>query len=139
MKPHTGFKIAKEEMFLSDYSGQARVGCAIFYKGALLARGHNSDKTSPLQERYNTYRYKDSGNRYLPAKNHAELAALKKIRWLDIDFSLVDIFVYRELKDGKIAMARPCPSCMAFLKKMGVKTIYYTTPDGYSKERIDRI
>lgn len=129
------FKVAKEEMKLSDYSGQAAIGCAVYYKGTLLAKGHNSDKTSPVQEKYNIYRYHSKG-RYLPAKNHAEIAALKKIRWLDIDFSQIEIYTYRELKNGQIAMSRPCPSCMAFIKKLGIKKINYTTSDGYAQEKL---
>lgn len=134
--PDTKFKPARQEMFLSDYSGAARVGCAVYYKGSLLAKAHNSDKTSLLQERYNRYRYKDCGTRYLPAKNHAELAALKKIRYLDIDFSRVEVYIYRELKNGSLAMTRPCESCMAFLKKMGIKVIHYTTDDGFATEKL---
>ena len=127
---YSHFKIAREESLLADYSGPAQIGCAVYYKGTLLAKGHNSDKTSPLQEKYNRYRYKDCGNRYLPAKTHAEVAALKKIRWLDIDFSLVEVYIYRELKDG------PCRSCLEFIKDMGIKTIYYTTSDGFVKEKL---
>ena len=39
----------------------------------------------------------------------------------DIDFHNLKLFVYRELKDGSIAMARPCPSCMALIKDLGIK------------------
>ena len=130
------FNAAKEEAAHSDYSGSANVGCVIYYKGALIARGHNSNKTSPVQAKFNTYRYKNCGNRYLPAKNHAEITALKKIRWLDIDFSKIEVYTYRELKNGKIAMSRPCPSCMAFIKQLGVRKIFYTTEDGFAEERL---
>lgn len=130
------FKAAKEEMRHSDYSGLAKVGCVIYYKGALIAKGHNSDKTSPEQEKFNKYRYKNTGNNYLPAKNHAEIAALKKIKWLDIDFSKVEVYTYRELKNGKPALSRPCPSCMAFIKELGIKKINYTTKDGFAEEKL---
>ena len=80
-------------MARADYSGPARVGCAVYYKGALLAKGHNSNKTSPLQKQLNSYRFENCNT---PAKTHAELSALKKIRWLDIDFSKVEVYTYRE-------------------------------------------
>ena len=35
-------------------------------------------------------------------------------------------------------MARPCPSCMAAIKDLGIKNIYYTTNDGYSYERLEK-
>lgn len=127
------FKVAHDEMNKSDYSGSARVGCAVYYKGSLLARGHNTDKTSPLQKQYNRYRFPENDT---PSKNHAELAALKKIRYLDIDFSQVEVYTYREWKNGRLAESRPCPSCMAFIKKLGIKNIKYTTRDGFAEEKL---
>ena len=64
------------------------------------------------------------------------LAALKKIRWLDIDFGQVEVYTYRELKDGSLSLSRPCESCLAFMKQLGIKRICYTTPDGYAEERL---
>ena len=127
------FKKAKEEMMRADYSGPARIGCAVYYKGALIAKGHNSNKTCPLQKKYNKYRYENCNT---PDKTHAELMALKKIRWLDIDFSLVEVYTYRELKNGKPSMSRPCESCIEFIKQLGIKRICYTTPDGFAEERL---
>lgn len=33
-------------------------------------------------------------------------------------------------------MARPCPSCMAAIKDIGISHIYYTTNDGYAYEKL---
>lgn len=130
------FRMARACSFQSDYCGSARIGCIAVYKGSVLAKGFNSDKTHTIQSRYNVMRYKDMGNRYLPSKIHGELAVLQKIKYLDIDFSRVHIYVYRELKDGTMAMARPCPACMAAIKQMGIKHIHYTTECGFAAERI---
>ena len=55
----------------------------------------------------------------------------------DINWSNVSIYTYRELKDGTIACSRPCPACMALIKKLGIKTIYYTDECGnFVKEKI---
>ena len=62
--------------------------------------------------------------------------SLQKIQYLDIDFSKVHIYVYRETKDGKLANANPCPSCRAALKKFSIRNIHYTTADGYCFERL---
>ena len=35
-------------------------------------------------------------------------------------------------------MARPCPSCMAAIRDLGIRDIYYTTNDGYVCERLER-
>lgn len=128
------FKIAREVSKLADYNGNAKLGCIAVYKGAVLAKGFNSDKTHTAQEIWNCKRYKNCGNRYLPSRVHAELSALQKIKYLDIDFSKVHIYVYRELKSGEIAMARPCASCQAYIKAMGIKHIHYTTECGYAAE-----
>lgn len=132
------FKHARKCSLEADYTGgsQARIGCVITYHGTILAKGHNSDTTHSLQERFNHHRYKDVGARYLPSKVHAEISALSKIRYLDIDFSKVEIYTYRELRNGKIAKSRPCEACMAAIKKMGIKKICYTTEDGYAKETL---
>ena len=74
----------------------------------------------------------------MPAKIHSELACLQKIKYLDIDFSKVHVYVYRETKSGDLAMARPCPSCLAAIKELGIKYIHYTTESGYATEKIVR-
>lgn len=130
------FKVARECSLQSDYCGNAHLGCIVVYKGSVLAKGFNTNKTHTIQDRYNVCRYKSSGNRYLPAKCHAELGALNKVRWLDIDFSKVRVYVYRELKNGALAMARPCSSCLTAIKQMGIRYIYYTSDCGYCYERI---
>ena len=131
------FRMARAVSLQSDYCGSARIGCIAVYKGSVLAKGFNTDKTHTIQSRYNVMRYKNSGNRYLPPKAHAELTVAQKIKYLDIDFARVHIYVYRELKDGTLAMSRPCPACYAALKQMGIKHIHYTTDqNSYCHERI---
>ena len=55
---------------------------------------------------------------------HAEIRAVQNSNKEDL--SGCTIFVYRGLKNGKPAMARPCEHCMEFLKSRGLKRIYYT-------------
>lgn len=134
------FNLAREESFQSDYTSNcssARIGCVVSYKGTVLAKGHNSNKTHPAQAKFNKWRYDDSQERrYLPSKVHAEQQALAKIRFLDIDFSKVVIYVYREMKNGHLAMSRPCPACRARLWSMGIRKIKYTTDNGYASEEL---
>lgn len=133
------FKIARECSLMSDYTSNcssARIGCVISYKGSILAKGYNSNKTHTTQAKYNVWRYKDKSNNYLPQKIHAELSALVKIQYLDIDFSKVRIYIYRETRNGELAMARPCPACLARIKELGIKYISYTTDSGYASERL---
>lgn len=34
-------------------------------------------------------------------------------------------------------LARPCPACMAMIKNLGIKKIYYTTDDGFAFEQLE--
>ena len=62
---------------------------------------------------------------------------ISKIRYLDINFAEVEIYVYRETKSGKRAMARPCAACTKALKDLGIKKICYTTDDGFCEEKFE--
>ena len=42
---------------------------------------------------------------------------------------------YREYKNGMLGPSRPCPSCMALMRELGIKKICYTT---YIKKRGNR-
>lgn len=132
------FEMAKECAEESDFSGasKAKIGCVAVYKGTIIAKGFNTMKTSPTQKQYNKRRFNTDTNHYYPSFNHAETMIYKKIRYLDIDFSKVKIYLFRSLRNGSIAMSRPCPSCFAMLRDLGIKEIYYTTPDGFAHETI---
>lgn len=130
------FKLAREVSFDATYCGSARIGAIAVYKGSVLAKGCNSDKTHTAQAHFNVHRFKESGNKYLPSKLHAEITVLQKIKYLDIDFSRVHIYIYRELKNGKIAMARPCEACMAAICDLGIRYIHYSTDCGFAYEKL---
>lgn len=132
------FKFAREASKKSDYTGSSSspaIGAVAVRNKSIVAEAWNTNRTSPLQARYNVYRYH---NDTTPPKCHAESALLQKLRWKcgdNLDWSKIDIYIYRELKDGRLAMSRPCPSCLMMLKTFGVKRIFYTTEDGFVEER----
>ena len=131
------FKEAKKESFLSDYDGQHLGAVAVYGDKIILAKAHNSNKTNTTQYFYNRYRIEQKSNiMSKPPRSHAEVNLLRKIRFLDIDFSRVSVYIYRELKNGELGMARCCPACMAALKSLGIKKICYTTDDGYACEHL---
>ena len=130
------FSLARECSLRANYCGSARIGCIAVYRGTVLAKGWNSDKTHTAQAKYNRYRFKDCGNKYLPSKLHAEITVLQKIKYLDIDFSRLHLYIYREWKDGTIAIARPCEACMAAIRAMGIRHIHYTTDCGFAYEKL---
>ena len=129
------FKAAREISLESDYcDGRVKVGCVIVYKGTVLAKACNSDKTHPAQDKYNAYRFDKRPHLYTPSKGHAEVLAVSRIKYLDIDFSKVHVFVYRELKTGELGLCRPCNACLAAIRELGIKHIHYTTYDGFCHE-----
>ena len=75
--------------------------------------------------------------KYDPHKTmHAEMSAVfKALKREDIGGST--IVVYRETKDGQMAMSRPCSVCMKILKSVGVKSAIYTSTDGIVQEFLE--
>lgn len=126
------FKAAKAISELSDHY-RYKVGAVVVMNHRIISSGHNSDsKTHPLQKKYNKYRFTDEGEH----KQHAELSALLPLIKARVDLSNATIFTYREHKNNRIAMSRPCKSCLQLIKDLGIKKICYTTEDGYAYEQI---
>lgn len=126
------FQKAHQIATISDYK-KTHVGCVAVYQGQVIGLGCNCNKTHPVQKKYNRYR-KDL---MLP-KLHAEISCLNQIKHLDINFSKVKLYIYRIRKDQPSGMARPCPSCMAAIRDLGVRNIFYTTNDGYAHEKLEK-
>ena len=129
------FDKARSIANLSDYH-KIHMGCVAVYQGNIIGIGCNCNKTHPIQKKYNRYRIHK--NSLLP-KLHAEINCLNQIRHLDINFSKVKLYIYRIRRDQDFGLSRPCPSCMAAIKDLGISKIYYTTNDGYVFEQINKV
>lgn len=129
------FSKARQVAEISDYA-KTHVGCVAIYQGNIIALGCNSNKTHPMQNYYNRYRMHPQQN-YYSAKLHAEISCLNSIRGMDINFSKVKLYIYRTRIDQEFGLARPCPSCMAAIKDLGIRHIYYTSNDGFVYEEIN--
>lgn len=130
------FIYAKNIAEYSDFT-KVHVGCVAIYKGKIIGEGYNSNKTHPVQGKYNRYRNtcnQDTSN--LLPKLHAEIMCINSIKDKDINWRKVKIFVYRIRNDRPFGIARPCPACMNALKDLGICDIYYTTDAGYAHEKI---
>lgn len=128
------FDKARQVATVSDFY-KIHIGCVAVYKGNIIGIGCNCNKTHPIQKKYN--RYRKQSNSMLP-KLHAEINCINQIRNLDINFSKVYLYIYRIRRDQPFGMSRPCPSCMAAIKDLGIRNIYYTTNDGYAYEQLDK-
>lgn len=128
------FDKARQVAAISDYQ-KYHIGCVAVYQGQVIGLGFNCNKTHPTQKFYN--KYGNPSESMLP-KLHAEISCLNQLKGLNINFSKVKLYIYRIRKDQHFGLARPCPSCMAAIKDLGVREIYYTTNDGYSYERLEK-
>lgn len=126
------FDKARQVAAISDFN-KFHIGCVAVYQGQIIGLGCNCNKTHPTQKFYN--RYRKHSETMLP-KLHAEINCLNQIKHLDINFSKVKLYIYRIRKDQPFGLSRPCPSCMAAIKDLGIREIYYTTNDGYSYEKL---
>ena len=104
-----------------------KIGCVVIYKGRVISEGYNIKKTHPLQLKYDKERPDlEEGSPNIHSM-HAEINALVKIKDMDIDWSKVEIYIYRITKRMPFGLAKPCPSCTAFIKDLGIKKIHYTS------------
>ena len=128
------FDKARQVATISDYN-KTHIGCVAVLQGQVIGLGCNCNKTHPTQKYYN--RYRKPSDSMLP-KLHAEISCINQIKNQNINFSKVRLYIYRIRKDQPFGLSRPCPSCMAAIRDLGIRDIYYTTNDGYSYERLEK-
>ena len=138
----TDFKYFNKARYIamaSDFK-KIHVGCIAVYKGTIIAVGFNTNKTHPVQKYYNQFRKPEGDDISMVSepKLHAEINCLNQLKHLNINFSKVKLYIYRIRNDQPFGMARPCPSCMAAIKDLGIRDIYYTTNDGNVNEKIEK-
>lgn len=134
------FRLAKNVSELSDYSKKnIHIGAVLVYKNKVISVGYNTDKTSPIQKKYNKYRITDDrvyNNEKQSSCIHAEMKTLIDTRDMDINWNKANMFIYRE-SNGYMRNCYPCQACMRAIKDRGIKNIFYTNENGYNYERIE--
>lgn len=125
------FKAAKAISTLSDH--KQKIGCVVVNQHRIVSSASNSNtKCHKVQAILDKKRYGCE----CPGKVHSEVAALIPLINSGVDLSRASIFVYRQHKNGTIALARPCPSCYELIKSCGIRKMYFTTESGYKMERL---
>lgn len=125
------FRMAKNASELSDFP-RVKIGAIVVNKHRVISSGYNSfARRHKLQVKYNRERFDGPSAGCV----HAEMAALIPLINKE-DLSRASLYVYRELQNGSFGMCRPCKACMALIKNLGIRKIYYTTYDGYAEECI---
>lgn len=100
--------------------------------GAVLVKGGRVISTG-----YNQLRYTSSKTpRRHEQSLHAEQACILRAPH-NTDFKGSILFISRVTKDGKHALAKPCPFCTALLKSLSIKKVVYTTgPTSFTMENL---
>jgi len=133
------FNIAKA-VSKSSENKRIKIGAVLIRNKDILAASANLTKSHPIQYSLNPLRFDD----YHTPKDldtcrhnlHAEMECIIKSK--EFDLTGAHIYVYREGHAGNLLMCRPCNACLKMIKEVGIKEIYYTTPDGYAHEIIKK-
>jgi deoxycytidylate deaminase len=133
------FKIAKDISRLSDFK-QTKIGAILVYKKDILSVGFNSNKTSPIQKRFNQYREFDNPENAIH-KVHAEISCIDKIPYYayenEFDLGKATIYIYREHKNTHTyACSFPCPACMEAIKQAKIGRIVSTIENGITEIKL---
>lgn len=123
------FDAARNMTKLSQYK-RIHIGAVLVYKNRIIATGANTDKGHPIQTKYNKYREFTDGHDCTTFGLHAEMKAMIDICDMDIDFRRVEMYVYRLNSLDQIGNCRPCPSCQAMMKRLGIYKIHCINADG---------
>ena len=124
------FEIAKTMSKLSDH--KQKLGCVVVNKHHVISTGHNSQsKIHAIQAKIDQKRF---GGFYHRGCVHAETDALIPLIKDNVDLTNASIYIFRAHKNGSNALARPCPGCESLIRACGIKKVYYTTENSYTKE-----
>lgn len=129
------FNITRQVSLLSKYKGP-KIGAIVVEGNRILSSGFNSNKTHPLQHRYNIYRHFEDYKNSKPLE-HAEVAALSSLIGKEIEWDRISIYIYRENDKGQKMCCKPCAACERLIKDLGIRNIYYIDEyKNYVKEKI---
>lgn len=100
----------------------------LVYRGKVVNFGINSDKTSPMQNKYRLRTELKYIENFID-KEHSEVNCLRKVDE-NINFDKCELVIISKKRDGNFRLARPCDVCMSAIKDFGISKIYYTNKNG---------
>lgn len=119
MNPSHFLNLAKKASDKSDHHTH-KMGCVIAKGGKILGIGYNALKTHPKSPH--------------PFKSiHAEFMAFINA---DKNIKGATAYVFRQQKNGQLAIAKPCAACWQFLVDSGVKEVVYSFEGSFKKESL---
>ena len=135
------FAAARKEAESSDFEN-FHMGCVIVYKKHIIGAAANSDKTHPMQAKYNQYRKFNKTKNGIKHSMHAEIAAINSIPYTigkEVEWSKVKAYIYRISpgRPGGYGLAKPCKACIQALRDIGIRHICYTGNGSYIYEKLN--
>ena len=109
------FELAKKLSAKSNHP-KHQLGCVIVDKNRIVSVGFNKIKTHTKS----THAFQ---------MLHAELDAIIGVDKEELRGCTA--YLYRNTKNGNLAISKPCLACEMALKEAGVKTVHYTVDGGY--------
>jgi deoxycytidylate deaminase len=127
MNIHKFFEMAKRNAKKSSLY-YWRMGSVIVKGGKVISNGYNrySGDIGYIEKKYNVSLF----------SLHAEMDAIRSCD-INEDFRGTAIFISGINRNGKKIMCRPCEACMKMIRFMGIKTVYYESPNGYEIIKFD--
>jgi len=114
------FDLAKKVSKLSNHKHH-KIGSVIVRGNKVISVGINNIKTHPR-----------SLHPFFSL--HSEMAAILLAKQ---DLIGCEIYVFRQIKDGTTAIAKPCQYCEQMIKEASIKEIHYTVTNGYKSEKVN--
>jgi deoxycytidylate deaminase len=114
-----------------------KIGATVVDKRGIQYSGVNSNKSHPMQQRFNKRRFGAEIHDTVGHTLHAEMAAIKNAINRRVDLTGAAIYIARiGGKNTKYGMCRPCKACMEAIISVGITDIFYTTEQGIAHERV---
>lgn len=116
------FELAKKVSLNS--TSEPRLGCVVVQKNRVISVGFNNMKKTHPKSTHPFHTL------------HAEVHALLGSSFEETKGAVA--YIYRELKDGTMALAKPCPSCQLALVYAGISKAYYTSSEGFLEMSLEQ-
>ncbi len=98
-----------------------RLGAVLVKRNRVLSVGwNNMSKSHPLQQKYCDHDH--------ALGLHAEVHSCLGVSLPELNGA--NMYVARVLRDGTLALAKPCRVCQRFLISVGIRKVTYTTDEG---------
>ena len=109
----------------SKSTSKFRLGAVLVQRGYVLNTStNNMGRTHPAMERHRK-------GASFPLGLHAEVGACLGVAPGELVGS--EIYVARVLRNGSLALAKPCEICQRFLRAVGVERVYYSSHEGWNE------